>query len=151
MSSEEEQLDDDMDIESGADSNSDVNIEEEVDVSSHPSNIIDQSENDSEEEEHQKLQIISKPGDSTNATYAFQDEDHTLGNALRYMIMKNPKTELCGYAIPHPSEPVMNLRVQTVGPPTTEVVQEALENLIKCTEMIEKKFKKALESFNNSS
>merc|ERR1711865_1299511 len=49
------------------------------------------------------------------ATFAFQHEDHTIGNSLRYMIMKNPDISFCGYSIPHPAEPVMNLRIQTNG------------------------------------
>lgn len=61
-------------------------------------------------------------------------EDHTLGNALRYVIMKkyvqhfgsvklrastltlqSPDVEFCGYSIPHPSDPKMNIRIQTYG------------------------------------
>jgi len=30
----------------------------------------------------------------TAASFEFEHEDHTLGNALRYMIMKNPDVEL---------------------------------------------------------
>lgn len=73
------------------------------------------------------------PGASdTAASFEFEEEDHTLGNALRYMIMKkyidppqnnafaakcpcSPEVELCGYSIPHPSEAKMNLRIQTYG------------------------------------
>ncbi|RMX80790.1 hypothetical protein D0867_16352, partial [Hortaea werneckii] len=62
--------------------------------------------------EKQRLRLL--PGSSdTAASFAFEREDHTLGNALRYMIMKNPDVEFCGYSIPHPSETVMNLRIQT--------------------------------------
>ncbi|KAG8902005.1 RNA polymerase subunit AC19 [Tulasnella sp. 403] len=31
------------------------------------------------------------------ATYCIQEEGHTLGNALRWMLMKNPQVEFCGY------------------------------------------------------
>jgi len=61
-------------------------------------------------------------------TFQIHDEDHTLGNALRYIIMKkfvypvvgvdvngSPDVEFCGYSIPHPSEPKLNLRIQTYG------------------------------------
>ncbi|BFZ57070.1 RNA polymerase subunit AC19 [Savitreella phatthalungensis] len=51
--------------------------------------------------------------DGTASTFQFAGEDHTLGNALRYVVMKNERVEFCGYSIPHPSEPFMNLRIQT--------------------------------------
>ncbi|PWO00897.1 RBP11-like subunits of RNA polymerase [Tilletiopsis washingtonensis] len=60
-----------------------------------------------------KISIL--PGhekDLSAATFCLKDEDHTLGNALRYMLMKNPKVEFCGYSNPHPSEPKIHLRVQ---------------------------------------
>lgn len=86
------------------------------------------------------------PGSTDSAaSFEFIDENHTLGNALRYVIMKkyasfshfvsfcflffpfvshrnrftnttpSPDVEFCAYAIPHPSEPKMNLRIQTYG------------------------------------
>ncbi|CCX11347.1 hypothetical protein FPQ18DRAFT_305857 [Pyronema domesticum] len=59
------------------------------------------------------LRIRVLPGEEPGcASFQITDEDHTLGNALRYMIMKNPKVELCGYSIPHPSEAHMNIRIQ---------------------------------------
>ncbi|KAK6507002.1 RNA polymerase subunit AC19 [Arthrobotrys musiformis] len=53
--------------------------------------------------------------DDSCASFQFENEDHTLGNALRWIIMKNPQVEFCGYSIPHPSEPKMNMRIQTYG------------------------------------
>lgn len=44
-----------------------------------------------------------------------RDEDHTLGNALRHVLMENKEVDFCGYSVPHPSEPKMNLRLQTTG------------------------------------
>lgn len=83
---------------------------------------------------HDFLTNFQLPGhseDLTAVTFQILDEDHTLGNALRYIIMKkyfppspidrwdfnfnSPGVEFCGYSIPHPSEPKMNLRIQTYG------------------------------------
>ncbi|RWS07653.1 RNA polymerase I/III 16Kd polypeptide-like protein, partial [Dinothrombium tinctorium] len=47
------------------------------------------------------------------ATLVLHDEDHTLGNALRYMIMKNPSVKFCGYSMPHPNERKVILQIQT--------------------------------------
>lgn len=74
----------------------------------------DPVEEEEEEEEPQRVRIL--PGSSeTAASFEFLKEGHTLGNALRYIIMKNPDVEFCAYAIPHPSEDKMNLRIQTYG------------------------------------
>ncbi|KAF9788104.1 RBP11-like subunits of RNA polymerase [Thelephora terrestris] len=50
--------------------------------------------------------------DLSAATFQIVDESHTIGNALRWMIMKNPKVEFCGYSVPHPSENHLNIRIQ---------------------------------------
>jgi len=71
--------------------------------------------------------------DRVSATFIIREEDHTLGfkvfklamlardaficfvstrNSLRYVLAKNEKTSFVGYSVPHPSEPVMNLRLQ---------------------------------------
>jgi DNA-directed RNA polymerases I and III subunit RPAC2 len=52
-------------------------------------------------------------GPPGSRTFAIGDEDHTLGNTLRHVLMQNAKVDFAGYAVPHPSEPVVNIRVQT--------------------------------------
>lgn len=61
------------------------------------------------------ITVNQKVGDRTCATYNFKGEDHTLGNLLRYSLIKNPDVEFCGYSITHPSESELNLRLQTTG------------------------------------
>mmetsp|Transcript_9053 Transcript_9053/g.16975 ORF Transcript_9053/g.16975 Transcript_9053/m.16975 type:complete len:121 (+) Transcript_9053:142-504(+) len=84
--------------------------------------------------------------DPYNVTYQFKGEDHTLGNAMRYMIMKSPDVEFAGYTVPHPSEPYMNLRVQTYESKTTDaVVTEALDNIIAVCDHVGKTYRKAVK------
>mmetsp|Transcript_10667 Transcript_10667/g.15049 ORF Transcript_10667/g.15049 Transcript_10667/m.15049 type:complete len:172 (+) Transcript_10667:55-570(+) len=52
-------------------------------------------------------------GHPGSRTFAIGDEDHTLGNSLRHVLMQNAKIGFAGYSVPHPSEPVVHLRVQT--------------------------------------
>ena len=52
-------------------------------------------------------------GPPSSRTFAIGDEDHTLGNSLRHVLMQNGKVEFAGYSVPHPSEPVVHIRVQT--------------------------------------
>ncbi|KAK9723049.1 RNA polymerase subunit AC19 [Basidiobolus ranarum] len=81
--------------------------------------------------EEDKVEIIAGSSiDLTAATFCLKNEDHTLGNALRYVIMKNPNVDYCGYTIPHPSEAKLNLRIQTADDTTAvEALQEGLDNL----------------------
>ncbi|KAI5120321.1 hypothetical protein M0805_000381 [Coniferiporia weirii] len=50
--------------------------------------------------------------DLSAVTFRIHDEGHTIGNALRWMLMKNPEVEFCGYSAPHPSENIIQVRVQ---------------------------------------
>ena len=59
-------------------------------------------------------------------TFTLKDEDHTMGNTLRYVLNKNPAVSFVGYSVPHPAEPKLQLRLQTVGPPAAAVLQDAL-------------------------
>ncbi|RPD55972.1 RBP11-like subunits of RNA polymerase [Lentinus tigrinus ALCF2SS1-7] len=68
--------------------------------------------------------------DLSAATYQIHDESHTIGNALRWMLMKNPKVEFCGYSVPHPSENHINMRIQMYdGLSSLTALLEALKNL----------------------
>ncbi|KAJ3522466.1 hypothetical protein NMY22_g11878 [Coprinellus aureogranulatus] len=76
-------------------------------------------------------QLPGAAPDLSAATFQIYDESHTMGNSLRWMLMKNPMVEFCGYSRvsllcvftfvtnpssfrrnPHPSENVINLRIQ---------------------------------------
>jgi DNA-directed RNA polymerase I and III subunit RPAC2 len=37
-------------------------------------------------------------------TFVFKGETHTLGNALKNAILRNPQVIFCGYSMPHPAE-----------------------------------------------
>lgn len=101
---------------------------------------------------------MSLPQDQAEATFALQGEDHTMGNALRYMLNKSPHVAfavsslqklsslnsrrstllsasagahvtrlLQGYSVPHPSDEVVHIRVQTTGDITaTQALRDAI-------------------------
>jgi DNA-directed RNA polymerase I and III subunit RPAC2 len=77
------------------------------------------------------VQHLSK--DVSTAKVIFLHEDHTLGNALRHVVMQNPATSVCGYSIPHPLEPRMAVQVQAAGF-APDVVAEGLEELAQICE-----------------
>ncbi|TVY51879.1 DNA-directed RNA polymerases I and III subunit RPAC2 [Lachnellula cervina] len=94
----------------------------------------------------QRIRIL--PGSSdTAASFEFKGEDHTLGNALRYIIMKNPKVEFCGYSIPHPSEDLMNIRIQTYEGTASEALEKGLDDLSDLCDVVEEKFIEARDEY----
>ncbi|PSS10664.1 hypothetical protein M430DRAFT_127008 [Amorphotheca resinae ATCC 22711] len=97
--------------------------------------------------EEQRIRIL--PGSTdTAASFEFKKEDHTLGNALRYIIMKNPDVEFCGYSIPHPSEEVMNIRIQTYeGTTAIEALDKGFDDLMDLCDIVADKFTAAREDF----
>ncbi|KAF4923938.1 DNA-directed RNA polymerases I and III subunit RPAC2 [Colletotrichum viniferum] len=102
-----------------------------------------------EEEEPQRVKILPGSTDSA-ASFEFIDEGHTLGNALRYIIMKNPDVEFCAYAIPHPSEAKMNLRIQTYDGTAVAALQKGLKDLQALSDTVAEEFIRSKEEFGRS-
>lgn len=109
---------------------------------------IDTHMEDENEYDTDKIKLLpGASGDGSASSFQIVDEDHTLGNALRYIIMKNPEVEFCGYSIPHPSENKLNIRIQTYGNITAlEALHQGLDNLSEMCETIEDKFIDAVEA-----
>ncbi|GAA6020955.1 hypothetical protein JCM11491_001562 [Sporobolomyces phaffii] len=81
----------------------------------------------------------------TQATFCILEEDHTIGNLLRWMLMKNPAVEFCGYSAPHPSEAKIHLRIQMYdGKSSLDALNEALNNVEQLTETILAEYTAAL-------
>ena len=96
-----------------------------------------------DELDREKIKLLSEATseDGMSASFRITDEDHTLGNALRYMIMKNPEVEFCGYSIPHPSENFLHIRIQTYGKMTAvEALHKGLADLMDLCDAVEDLF-----------
>lgn len=111
--------------------------------------VMEDLSGDTEREfDPEKIRLL--PGsseDGTASSFQVLDEDHTLGNALRYIIMKNPEVEFCGYSIPHPSENKLNIRIQTYGNiSAVEALHQGLDNLAELCTSIEDKFSEKIEA-----
>ncbi|PVU98522.1 hypothetical protein BB559_001498 [Furculomyces boomerangus] len=106
-----------------------------------------QETTESTENHIEKIRIL--PGashDLTSATFEIKEEDHTLGNSLRYLIMRNPQVDFCGYSIPHPSEEIMNIRIQTTEETNSvDVLNKGLDDLISICQFAMKSFQVELE------
>jgi DNA-directed RNA polymerase I and III subunit RPAC2 len=78
----------------------------------------------------------------------FLYEDHTLGNALRHVLMQNPKVITAGYSVPHPLEPKMMMQVQcTEFAP--DVVAEGLAELEGLCAQMRANFEAATQTATN--
>ena len=84
--------------------------------------------------------------DETCDTYVLYDEDHTLCNALRIVLMKNPRVKFCGYSIPHPLENKVFFRVETFDKtPAIEIFKSGLEDLKEMCTIFQEKFQDAID------
>ena len=89
---------------------------------------------------------VEAGGDESCATFTLHNEDHTMGNTLRYMLNKMPEVSFVGYSVPHPAEAKMNLRIQTVGPPATQVLHDALSTVYDVGQHVLNTFDAAVEA-----
>ncbi|KAM8999540.1 DNA-directed RNA polymerases I and III subunit RPAC2-like isoform 1-T3 [Sarcophilus harrisii] len=97
------------------------------------------------------LEMVQAAGTDGNCvTFVLYDEDHTLGNSLRYMIMKNPEVEFCGYSITHPSESKINFRIQTKGGlPAVEPFRQGLNELMDVCQHVLNKFEASIKNYKD--
>ena len=51
------------------------------------------------------LRVADQEIDEHSTTFVIGNEDHTLGNSLRYYLQKNPEVEFCGFVIRHNPNP----------------------------------------------
>ncbi|EGE00493.1 DNA-directed RNA polymerase I and III [Trichophyton tonsurans CBS 112818] len=125
--------------------------DQEVDVEQQE-DIEDEEDEEDEYITNDQQRITILPGAvETAASFQFEGEDHTLGNALRYVIMKNPDVEFCGYTIPHPSEAKMNLRIQTYDSTKVfTVLEKGLSDLMDLCDIVTEKFTLSRDAFEAS-
>ncbi|XP_073216655.1 DNA-directed RNA polymerases I and III subunit RPAC2-like [Lepidochelys kempii] len=95
------------------------------------------------------LEMVQADGTDGNCvTFVLHDEDHTLGNSLRYMIMKNSEVEFCGYSITHPSESKINFRIQTRGGLLAiEPFRRGLTELVDVCQHVLSKFEASIKEY----
>jgi DNA-directed RNA polymerase I and III subunit RPAC2 len=55
---------------------------------------------------------VNGTGGEGSKTFVIPHEGHTIGNALRHVLMASESVDFAGYSVPHPSEPVVQIRVQ---------------------------------------
>jgi DNA-directed RNA polymerases I and III subunit RPAC2 len=73
-------------------------------------------------------------------TFCIGDEDHTLGNSLRHILIRDRSVDFAGYSVPHPAEPVVHLRIQTTKNTTAKAaLKQACQTLsTQCSIVVER-------------
>jgi len=100
--------------------------------------------------ETRRLVIIREDEeDDRRKTFVFHGEGHTLGNALRSLLLKNPLVVFVGYTIPHPSENKMHLRVETKQVQAVQALKEALQQLQALSEHVLSTFEGAMKEYRS--
>ncbi|XP_065845621.1 DNA-directed RNA polymerases I and III subunit RPAC2-like [Oscarella lobularis] len=104
-----------------------------------------------DEQSSRRLHILptENPDDETCMSFSFDDEDHTLGNALRYVMTKNPQTTFVGYTVPHPFERKISVRIQTNDTPAIDVLAKGLRDLEEASQHVLDTFEKSLDRFRS--
>lgn len=73
------------------------------------------------------------------------------------MLMEQVETDFCGYSVPHPYEPKMNVRLQTKAvpgsknsaPSSISVLKNGLKDMSVLCDMLDTEFDSALTKFKN--
>ncbi|XP_057340008.1 probable DNA-directed RNA polymerases I and III subunit RPAC2 [Microplitis mediator] len=83
-------------------------------------------------------------------TFVFQDEGHTLGNALRSIIAHYPDVDFCGYTVPHPAEAKMHFRIQMKkNGRAIDALRRGLKDLDEVCDHVNQVFTEKYETFVN--
>ncbi|GLV35632.1 RNA polymerase I and III subunit D [Carabus blaptoides fortunei] len=83
-------------------------------------------------------------------TFVFQDEGHTLGNALRCIISSYPEVQFCGYTVPHPAESKMHFRIQMQKGRAVDILKRGLDDLVKMCDHTLELFTHEVDTFKTT-
>lgn len=64
--------------------------------------------------------------------FTFYNENHTLGNLLRFIAQGDPTVKHVGYNMPHPSQNIMNLKITTWD---SNFIEPVITSLKACSEI----------------
>ncbi|XP_030377279.1 probable DNA-directed RNA polymerases I and III subunit RPAC2 [Scaptodrosophila lebanonensis] len=91
-------------------------------------------------------------GDESNGegsrTFVFENETHTLGNALKTIVARYPEVDFCGYTIPHPTENKLHFRIQSNRERAIDLLKRGLEDLEALCDHTIVTFEKEMNTFN---
>ncbi|TRY50540.1 RNA polymerase II Rpb3/Rpb11 [Cryptosporidium tyzzeri] len=75
-------------------------------------------------------------------------EDHTLGNLITTQLLRDPNVIFAGYKVPHPLEPLVQIRIQTRENTTPFVaIQNAIKSIQIESQVILNSFKDSMRNY----
>ena len=81
-------------------------------------------------EQEEKVIVNNIEKIDNTCIFTINKEDHTFGNAVKMMLLRNPKVRYVAYRKPHPLENKIEIKIQTNGEITPiKAFREALKNL----------------------
>lgn len=89
--------------------------------------------------------------DDKCSSFTIIDEDDTLGNSLKNILLKHPDVIFCGYCIPHPSESKITFRVQTNSLSAVQVFKEGVAMLHDISNVAIQKLDEAIKGYQSNS
>ena len=102
----------------------------------------------------QEEKVIEHPEEKIQNTSLFiiNDEDHTFGNAVKMMLLRNPKIRFVAYRKPHPLENKIEIKIKTNGEITPlNAFREALRNLNDDIEDCKKELDEEFQNYKSNS
>jgi DNA-directed RNA polymerase I and III subunit RPAC2 len=63
--------------------------------------------------------------------------------------MQQPETSFCGYSVPHPYEPKMNVRIQSHGITAVQVLKKSLQDMETMCDLLDTEFDDEIARFAN--
>ena len=97
-----------------------------------------------------KKKILFKKKDNCSI-YTFYNEDHTLGNIIRFLIQTNPFVNYIGYNIPHPSENILNIKIISNKKDHLNYLILGLKNASEICIMVDSLFNKRIQIYKRIS
>lgn len=74
-----------------------------------------------------KIVFLQNERIQNSGTIVMVKEDHTLGNSIKSVLLRDQRVLFAGYRMPHPLEPKCNIQIQTT--PDCTPLQAALDAL----------------------
>lgn len=106
--------------------------------------------NVNDKDSQNKIELIAGQGQDEHCrTFVINEEDHTLGNALKHIISQNPAVEFCGYTMPHPMERKIHVRIQSRDVTALDILKESLKELKEQNLAIKEKIKVEVQRYQN--
>ncbi|KAK4469114.1 hypothetical protein MN116_006699 [Schistosoma mekongi] len=91
------------------------------------------------------LEVTHISPDTLRATFTFFGEDHTLGLALRYCILRDQSVNFCGYCVPHPLEDMIHFDIQMKHGSAIDALRNGLQCLRDCFQHMKQTFISAMK------